>query len=85
MSVTPRRLANTDTDILIIGAWGSGAFSPQNDPTVRTMYVKSMAGTIAEFATVFRNVYDVIVVAIPNISSENYKLFYEAFKTSGLI
>ena len=59
--------AQNNNDVLILGAWGCGAFD--NDPNVVASVFKKLLTN--EFASVFREV----LFAIPNKESSNYKVF----------
>jgi Microbial-type PARG, catalytic domain len=59
---------------LVLGAWGCGAFAPQDEPH-RSIYVKKMAGVIVEYAVRYRNSYDRIVFPIPDAGM--YQIFEE--------
>ena len=65
-------------DVLIIGAWGCGAFAPIGTKD-RIRYITDMANLMAYVANQYRHMYDYISVAIPDKNSENYKIFRKAF------
>jgi len=74
----------SQANVLVIGAWGCGAAAPR-DEKIRTAYIHDMASAIAVSTMKNRHFYDVITVAIPDIDSQNYQIFYKTFKQYGLI
>jgi len=66
-------------NVLIIGAWGCGAFAP-HDQKESFAYRTEMANLIAKYTNHYRRLYDVICVAIPNKNGENYQIFKKAFE-----
>lgn len=65
-------------NVLILGAWGSGAFAP-SEPIKRVKYIKSIAKLIAEYTNRYRYMYDIISISIPDKNGQNYQLFAEIF------
>lgn len=64
--------ASKGYDVLVVGAWGCGAFAP-HDPKKCLSYVTKMAATMRMFAETYKKFYKHIVFAIPN--DKNYDIF----------
>lgn len=69
-----------DYNVLILGAWGCGAFAPRNIYK-RNSHINQMANEIKKVCSHYRYLYDIIIFAIPDKSSENYKIFSSVFKS----
>ena len=74
-------------NILILGAFGCGAFSPQQNiqDALNIKYNKVIATLFAQVLTLLKKIlyYDYIYFAIP--PGDNYDTFFDVFKSFGLI
>lgn len=69
---------NNDVRILILGAWGCGAFSPIDNISPTFTYTNFMANEFKKIAQKYIKCFDIIVFAVPN--DDNGKVFLNVFK-----
>lgn len=65
---------------MIVGAWGCGAFAPQDDSET---YIKKMANEFLIAVKKNSRYFDEVVFAIPNKTGRNYRIFERVFKDAG--
>jgi uncharacterized protein (TIGR02452 family) len=66
-------------NVSLLGAWGVGVFAP-HAPDKRIPYKVSMAQLMMQYVTKYRSLYDIVCIAIPDKTSENYQIFKAAFQ-----
>lgn len=69
---------NNDVRILILGAWGCGAFSPTDNVSPTYTYTNFMANEFKKVAQKYIKCFDIIVFAVSN--DANGKVFQNIFK-----
>lgn len=78
----PLQLYSDNCKILIIGAWGCGAFAPNiiYDQQKHVTYIEKMAKIIVEYVFKYQYYYDLISISIPDTGSENYQIFEKVLR-----
>lgn len=79
---TPKNIDST-YDVLIVGAWGCGAFAPYDGKFGQ--YARLMAESFALMANQYRKLYKYIVFAIPKSFEGNYDAFQSVLTEKGMI
>jgi uncharacterized protein (TIGR02452 family) len=64
-------LSRNDHNILIVGAWGCGAFAPHDD--YKEEYIDKLSKLIIAYCIKYKDLYDTISIPVPD--EENYNRF----------
>jgi uncharacterized protein (TIGR02452 family) len=69
---------NNDVRILILGAWGCGAFSPVDNVSPLFTYTNFIANEFKKISQLYLKCFDIIVFAVP--TDDNGNVFMKVFK-----